>query len=394
MADDTIYYLQNTTQAYHWGHPKAMEKLFSIANPEQLPQAEMWMGAHDKAPSFIQRPQAMNAFISENPEQVLGAEINARFCGKLPFLLKLLSAEKPLSIQAHPNKQEAERGFARENALGIPLTASQRNYRDDNHKPELIYALTPFKAMNGFRSIDEIVRLFTFIDNSVLGVWLSDLQQANDSDGLKVFYQSLMALQDVEKQCLLDDALVAANQSDELALQELLTLYQYYPGDIGVLSPLLLHVVTLAPGEAMFLKSGTLHAYLQGTGLEIMASSDNVLRGGLTNKHIDIQALIETIDFEPTDATELRVHAVVTQAQTSFPVPVSDFSFSVINAFDEAQSYTCRSAEILFCLQGSVTVRTSAGQCLVLNLGQSCLLTAQTREYSIAGCGRVARASA
>tara|TARA_R110002167_G_scaffold220460_5_gene425078 strand:- start:10686 stop:11870 length:1185 start_codon:yes stop_codon:yes gene_type:complete len=394
MANETIYYLQNTIQAYNWGHPQAMEKLFDIPNPDHLPQAEMWMGAHDKAPSLIQRPQAMDLFISENPEQILGVEVSHRFSGKLPFLFKVLSAEKPLSIQAHPNKAQAEIGFANENKQGLALNAACRNYRDNNHKPELIYALTPFKAMNGFRTIGEIVRLFSLIDNPVLGTWVTALQTADDSEGLKQFYQNIMRLQGAEQQQLINDALSISKDSAESALHEILYLQQFYPGDIGVLSPLFLNVVTLLPGEAMFLKAGTLHAYLQGTGLEIMASSDNVLRGGLTNKHVDIKELIKTIEFEPINQDELRVQSLMVQGQESFPVPVNDFTFNVIYASDTAKSFTCHSAEILFCLQGAVTVRTSAGQHFVLRLGQSCLVTAQTLEYSIEGCGRIARASA
>jgi mannose-6-phosphate isomerase len=394
MAEDTIYYLKNTIQPYSWGHPKAMGNLFSIANPEHLPQAEMWMGAHEKAPSFIQRPQAMNTFISENPEQILGPEISSRFGGKLPFLFKLLSAEKPLSIQAHPNKKQAELGFAKENAQGIAITAKHRNYRDDNHKPELIYALTTFKAMNGFRAINEIIRLFNLIENSMLNAWVSELQLSKDNEGLKNFYQNIMQLQGSEKQELIKDALKAASKENEIALRELEHLYQYYPMDIGVFSPLLLNVVTLAPGEAMFLKAGTLHAYLQGTGLEIMASSDNVLRGGLTEKHTDIKELIDVIEFEPIDKAELTVRSINCVNQESFPVPVSDFTFDIINTFDSIQSYKCHSAEILFCIQGAVTVCTSAGQFFALQLGQSCLVTAQTGGYSMDGVGRVARASA
>lgn len=394
MANETIYYLQNPIQAYNWGHQERLEKLFAIPNPDHLPQAEMWMGAHDKAPSLIQRPQAMDVFISENPEQVLGSEINSRFEGKLPFLFKVLSAEKPLSIQVHPNKQQAQLGFAKENALGIPVEASERNYRDDNHKPELIYALTPFKAMNGFRALDDIIRLFSLIENSMLEDWLTDFHEAKNAQGLKDFYQKIMQVKGGDQQQLLNDALSAANGCDDPALQEVLRLHQFYPGDTGILSPLLLNLVSLLPGEAIFLKAGTLHAYLQGTGLEVMASSDNVLRGGLTDKHVDIKELINTIEFEPISEDELRVKPVNHRAQESFPVPVSDFTFNVIHASDSATTYQCHSAEILFCLQGNVTVRSSAGQCFVLQLGQSCLVTAQTGEYSIEGYGRVARASA
>jgi mannose-6-phosphate isomerase len=403
MSAATIFLLKNAIQPYSWGHKQALERLFCIDNPEHKPQAEIWMGAHPKAPSQLRlsggKTHALDKFIAEGVEAALGEQAVHDFEGNLPFLLKVLSAAQPLSIQAHPNKQQAVEGFARENDQNIAVDVPHRNYRDDNHKPELIYALTPFKAMNGFRPFEEIIRLFSLVENETLAQWLPKLKRTPNSESLKSFYQQLMALSGEQQQKLLADVLMVANHSDEPALQEVVNLHNFYPGDTGVLSPLLLNLVSLVPGQAMFLKSGTLHAYLEGTGLEIMANSDNVLRGGLTCKHVDLSELLKTIVFEPADPSTLFVDAVDCGVGASeFPVPVNDFSFSVIHTAAAADGMLyecqCRCGEILFCICGSFTVQSLSGQKLTISAGQSCFVMASTESYTLTGRGRVARASA
>lgn len=402
MNAETIFLLKNPIQPYSWGHKRAFRHLFSIDNPQCQPQAEIWMGAHPKAPSQLRmksgRTQPLDQFIAREPELALGDDTNKHFQGHLPFLFKVLSAAQPLSIQAHPNKQQAQEGFVRENNANLAMGTSQRNYRDANHKPELIYALTPFKAMCGFRPIADIVKLFSLIDNPSIVCWLESLEHAGCHHGLKTFYQRLISVDGENRRTVLDDVVQCACASDEPALQEVLSLYQYYPDDIGILSPLLLNIVQLLPGQALFLNAGTLHAYLSGTGLEIMANSDNVLRGGLTTKHVDIPELLKTIVFKPSEPTQLAITPVDSRAGVrQFPVPVADFDFSVINtgvsANDALYEYPCHCAEILFCICGHFVVRSKAGQTLRLHAGQSCFVMASTQHYAVSGRGQLARAS-
>ncbi|MCL6270164.1 mannose-6-phosphate isomerase, class I [Sansalvadorimonas sp. 2012CJ34-2] len=386
----SIFKLENPIQHYEWGNIDAVTKLFGINNPDHKPLAEIWMGAHPKAPSSVNNcSETLCDLLARKPE-LLGNSSIEQFGPALPFLFKVLFVAKPLSIQAHPNKQQALEGFARENTEGIPVNAPNRNYRDNNHKPELVYALTAFKAMNGFRSQEEIIRLFRMAD-------LQELEQAllklEESANLKQFYQSLMTLPEQIKQNLMSRALSYAAESKDPAWQEVQKLSVFHPGDIGVLSPLLLNIITLAPGEAMFLKEGTLHAYLEGTAMEIMACSDNVLRGGLTPKHVDIDELLKAIKFTTSSYNALKTSPLPEEnGETRFPVPANDFAFSVIDSTEASERFQVSSAEILFCLDGYFTISHS-NETLQLSQGQSCFIGADAGSYKLEGTGRVARAS-
>ncbi|KEQ18625.1 mannose-6-phosphate isomerase, class I [Endozoicomonas numazuensis] len=387
----TIFRLVNPVQHYDWGSQKAMSELFGIANESGQPMAELWMGAHPKAPSMIMTDDqvALNALV-DGQEEHLGKGSLEKFGQTLPFLFKVLAAAKPLSIQSHPNKQQALDGFAHENQLGVALDAFNRNYRDDNHKPELVYALTPFRAMNGFRPLDEMWPLFEMAGLRPLEEALSWLKKGD----IKAFYEHLMSLEGEEKDQLVTAALKFAEASDHPAWQEVNRLNQFYPGDIGVLSPLLLNVIELIPGEAMFLKAGTLHAYLEGTALEIMACSDNVLRGGLTSKHVDVPELLKTIEFDTIALSDLCLKPEAEEnGETRFVSPVDDFLFSVIAAENVSGALKVNAAEILFCVEGQQVIK--AGEKSVeLTPGSACFISAATGSYQVVGKGRLARATA
>ncbi|UYM18505.1 mannose-6-phosphate isomerase, class I [Endozoicomonas euniceicola] len=391
-----IYKLENTIQDYVWGCPESMLKLFNIENSEKKPMAELWMGAHPKAPSSLighQKYQSLLDYISIDVE-VLGEASQNTFGSGLPFLFKVLSADLPLSIQAHPDKAQAEAGFKRENALGLPLNAANRNYRDPNHKPELVYALTPFKAMNGFRQVKEIVSLFRMANISALTEALDKLDNSPNESGLKLFYQTIMTLKGQQKENLIKEAFEYSKQSDVEAWKEVCCLHEYYPGDIGVLSPLLLNLVTLSPGDAMFLKAGTLHAYLKGTALEIMACSDNVLRGGLTKKHVDIEELLKTIDFGSTSEDQLLLEPTNTNnGELLFKAPVNDFCMSIITPEESPEPFCINSAEILFSIKGSQEIICDNGEQLILHKGESCFISAKSKQFSVTGSGQLARAN-
>ena len=277
--------LKNTIQEYAWGSRSAIPELLGQSVPADKPQAELWMGAHPKAPSqvfFDGIWRSLPEVIQESPEETLGQKVAARFSNELPFLFKVLAAAKPLSIQAHPNKEQAWQGFARENELGIPFDAPHRNYRDDNHKPEIICALTPFWALNGFRRIEETLSLLEEAKIAGLAEIVSFLRSHSNRDGLKKFFNHLMTMDSGKQGKIVEQAVNFAEKQtpEKPSWTWMIKLNEAYPGDIGVLSPLFLNLVRLEPQQAMYLPAGELHGYLEGVGIELMANSDNVLRGG------------------------------------------------------------------------------------------------------------------
>jgi mannose-6-phosphate isomerase len=289
--------LKNTIQEYAWGSPKAIPDLLGRRNPGNKPQAELWMGAHPKATSLVQyhgQWVSLLDLINKNPLDVLGKNAAKNFNNKLPYLFKVLAAAKPLSIQAHPNLNQAREGFQRENAQRIPLDAPHRNYRDANHKPECICALTQFWALSRFRRISGILSYLKKVCAHGLDAEIDNLKQQPTSDGLKRFYTALMTMDADRQNRIVAQALEQAQrfEAEDPVFNWMLKIADDYPKDIGVLAPILLNLICLEPGQALFLDAGELHAYLEGLGIELMANSDNVLRGGLTPKHVDVPELV------------------------------------------------------------------------------------------------------
>ncbi|MEZ8694204.1 mannose-6-phosphate isomerase, class I [Vibrio splendidus] len=388
--------LDNVIQNYAWGSKVSINKLFGIANPNSEPQAEMWMGAHPNGCSKVaQSGQWLSELIASNPTLILGEYTYSRF-GELPYLFKVLAAATPLSIQVHPNKRKAAIGFERENKQGIALNAAHRNYKDPNHKPELVYALTFYKAMNGFRPIKDIIALFEEAHISSLSDEINTLKQQPDSQALKVFFSAIMSLDGERKKAALEELDTAYSRPAKTAMGREAMQYsqdfkQHYPGDIGLLAPLMLNTVELAPGEAMFLFAETPHAYVQGTGLEIMANSDNVLRAGLTPKYIDVPELIDNTLFEPIQPQDIKLEPVFKDRKQSYPIPVDDFGFDILPVLDQSELQYIRGAEIIFCIEGKVSV-SSAGQQVTLTPGESAFISCDSGSYRYQGHGRLARA--
>ncbi|OFI37784.1 mannose-6-phosphate isomerase, class I [Arthrobacter sp. SW1] len=307
-----MYQLENVLRPYAWGSTTAISAL--LGTPASGgPEAELWIGAHPDSPSLASRSGApalpLDAVISQDPEHFLGAASVAEFGPRLPFLGKILAADKPLSLQVHPSLEQAREGFARENAAGVAPAAADRNYRDDNHKPEMIFALTPFEALCGFRPAAESRALFAqlaeLVDGSgapagVLRAVVAELSRPDEADALRGAFSTLISGGEAVTEAV--DASVAAvaglaTEPYSAALTAMAGIATEYPGDPGVLISLMLNLVSLAPGEAIYLPAGNIHAYLKGLGVEVMASSDNVLRGGLTPKHVDIPELMKTVEF-------------------------------------------------------------------------------------------------
>ncbi|MBW7677017.1 mannose-6-phosphate isomerase [Enterobacter roggenkampii] len=383
--------LINSVQNYAWGSKTALTDLYGIANPNNLPMAELWMGAHPKSSSKIEdasgQARSLRDVIDADKAALLGDKVAQRF-GELPFLFKVLCADQPLSIQVHPNKQASEIGFAKENAAGIPLDAAERNYKDPNHKPELVFALTPFLAMNAFREFSEIISLLQPVAgaNNAIAHFLEN----PNAEALSQLFASLLNMQGEEKSHALA-VLKAVLESQQGEPWETIRLIaQFYPDDSGLFSPLLLNVVKLNPGEAMFLFAETPHAYLQGVALEVMANSDNVLRAGLTPKYIDIPELVANVKFVAKPAAELLTQPVKNGAELDFPIPVEDFAFSLHDLSQTETTIAQESAAILFCVEGEATLHKGE-QHLVLKPGESAFVAANESPVSVSGTGRLAR---
>ncbi len=382
--------LINSVQNYAWGSKTALTDLYGIANPDNLPMAELWMGAHPKSSSKItdvNGVRSLREVIDADKATLLGTKVADRF-GELPFLFKVLCADQPLSIQVHPNKQASEAGFAKENAAGIPLDAAERNYKDPNHKPELVFALTPFLAMNAFREFSEIVSLLQPVAGAHSAI--AHFLEKPDADRLSHLFASLLNMQGDEKSRALAVLKAALNSQQGEPWQTIRVISEFYPDDSGLFSPLLLNVVKLEPGEAMFLFAETPHAYLKGVALEVMANSDNVLRAGLTPKYIDIPELVANVKFVAKPAAELLTQPVKNGAELDFPIPVDDFAFSLHDLSSADTQIAQQSAAILFCVEGEA-VLSKGQERLVLKPGESAFVAASDSPVSVSGVGRLAR---
>ena len=382
--------LINSVQNYAWGSKTALTELYGVQNPENLPMAELWMGAHPKSSSKIldnNQPRSLRDVIDANKPALLGKAVAERF-GELPFLFKVLCADQPLSIQVHPNKKASELGFAKENAAGIPLDAAERNYKDPNHKPELVFALTPFLAMNAFREFSNIVSLLQPVSGAHPAI--AHFLQEPNAERLSQLFASLLNMKGEEKSLALGVLKAALNNQQGEPWETIRVISEFYPDDSGLFSPLLLNVVKLQPGEAMFLFAETPHAYLKGVALEVMANSDNVLRAGLTPKYIDIPELVANVKFEPKPANELLTQPEKRASELDFPIPVDDFAFSLHDLSNQPVDLAQTSAAIVFCVEGEAVLSKDQQQ-LVLKPGESAFISAEESPVAISGVGRVAR---
>jgi mannose-6-phosphate isomerase len=329
-----FYKLRNQIKHYDWGSPDFIPQLMGLAS--NGPCAELWMGSHAGSPSLVNLPSgemSLGELIARDPRRYLGEKTAERY-GALPFLFKLIAAEKPLSIQAHPNLIQAREGFERENRAALAQDAPNRCYRDSNHKPEIICALTPFTGMCGFRSPDEIRRLLAvFLDSASATVresfapLLQTLEMPNPTAALRNFFEILFNFSQEARETL-TEFILSVHATEKCEWELMRNFARLYPGDPAVIAPLYLNIFRLEPGEAFFLKTGILHAYIHGFGIELMTNSDNVLRGGLTSKHTDIPELIKVLDFNP-----LKPQIIKPEAHFScftYPVPCEEFSLTVM----------------------------------------------------------------
>jgi len=392
--------ITNTPRPYAWGSTTAIAQLLGH-EASGSPEAELWLGAHPGSPSVILDPTqtggatTLDEWIAADPQTTLG-----RFAasGRLPFLLKVLAAGSPLSLQAHPTLEQARAGFARENARGIALDAPQRNYKDAFPKPELIYALSPsFDALCGFRPLEEVRALLLALIGASLSLEdpqpqpLEDLLDSlSGSDGALSHTFEWLIGQRTGVATLVSLVVTLAQRGVVGYEPEMATVVQLaanFPGDPGIVISLLLNRVTLAAGEALYLPAGNIHAYLGGLGVELMAASDNVLRGGLTPKHIDVPELLDVLDFTPVAVPYLQSTSP-SEGVAAFTPDVSDFELLRIDGMFLDASVALTGPAIALCTAGDVSI-SGAASSRSLVLGDSVYITPDEAGLRFTGSGTV-----
>lgn len=373
--------LDGVVRPYAWGSRTAIAALRGMPTPSAHPEAELWFGAHPAAPAVVRddaRENTLLEVIDADPRAELGTLCAERYDGRLPFLMKILAAEEPLSLQAHPSLQQAKEGYARENERGIDVGAPDRNYRDENHKPELVVALSEFHALAGFRDVRETVDLLRVLQVPELDSHLGMIAGQPDSQGLRALFTTWITLPESALSTLIPAVLAGAiryleSGQDRFAAEArtVLEIGENYPLDPGVLAVLLLNRVTLAPGEGLYLPAGNLHAYLWGTAVEVMANSDNVLRGGLTPKHVDVPELLRVLDFTPVAPGDIAPSIHTLNSELIYQTPAAEFRLSKVELDGTGLRrpssilFDVPGPQILLCTTGSIELRGPSGHLVV-----------------------------
>jgi mannose-6-phosphate isomerase len=376
--------LSPKVKPYPWGTRDAIADLQGRPVPAPGPEAELWMGAHPSGPAGVAWT-TLDEVIAAAPERALGAECAARFGGRLPFLLKVLSAGQALSIQVHPSRAQAQAGFAADNARGLPPGDPGRNYTDDWPKPELLYALTPFEVATGLRTPDDAAALLNALAVDELQPLAAGLSDATGEDALATALAAVLEWPADGRAGLVAavvagcERLAAAGGPFAAACAAVVRVAADHPGDLGVVALLLMRHEILPPGRAVFMPAGGLHAYLRGTGIELLANSDNVVRSGLTGKHVDVPELLKLLD--PAVSVPVLAPRVLADGITWFDTPAPEFRLYVIDLPDPAVPGSAPALalpgigpRIVFCLDGACTLSAAPGPVLDLTRGESCFI--------------------
>ena len=368
--------LRGAIRPYAWGSRTAIADFTGRPVPTAHPEAELWLGSHPGDPAMLEGPDgevSLLDVIAADPEAELGPAVRARFGDTLPFLVKVLAADEPLSLQAHPSTEQAIEGYEREDRAGVPLTSPVRNYRDRSHKPEVLVAISDFQALAGFRPAQRSVALMRALAVPELEPYIALLAGESDADGLRALFTTWITAPQPDIEVLIPAVLEGAvgyirSGATEFAdeARTILELGERYPGDAGILAAVLLNRVDLAPGEGIFLPAGNLHSYLHGIGMEVMANSDNVLRGGLTPKHVDVPELLRVLDF--TAVLDARVGTHRDGVELLYQTLAPEFAASVLtlDGADLGREVDAPSRhagpQILVCIDGSVVARSESGE--------------------------------
>lgn len=390
--------LRNAVRPYAWGSRTTIPELLGREVPAPHPEAELWMGAHPGDPSRLSGPDGAERSLLEvveaDPVGQLGEQVARRWNNRLPFLLKILAVEEPLSMQAHPSAAQSAEGHAREEAAGIPRDAANRNYPDPIAKPELVCALTEFHALAGFREAERTIKLLRAVETPGLAKYTELLAAQPDGAGLRALFTTWITLPQATLDDLLPEVLDACvlhvkdHGEFDAECRTVLELGEAHPRDAGVLAALLLNRLTLSAGEAIYLPAGNLHLYLHGTAVEILANSDNILRCGLTPKHVDVPELLRVVDFTCSDMPVLVGEA--TECGAVYRTDAPEFELSRCDwAAGETADVRVRTGvpQILLCTAGNVSVRADDGTERELSRGQSLWLAASDPAVHIRPVG-------
>jgi mannose-6-phosphate isomerase len=393
-------------QPYAWGSRTAIAELQGRQVPSAGPEAELWIGAHPSAPSVVERPggrTTLDAVIAADPDRELGARCAREFGGRLPFLLKVLAAEKALSIQVHPSRAQAEAGFAEENARGLAPGAAGRNYVDDWPKPELLYALTRFEVLAGMRDAADAAELFTALEVPPLAPVADGLAAAARPGGagavaLTDALARLLSWPLARRSALIEAVITACRRlaagggGYAAACAATVRIAGDHPGDMGIVASLLLRHAVLEPGQAVFMRAGGLHAYLRGTGIELMANSDNVVRAGLTGKHIDIAELLKLTD--PSVGLPLVTGRDLGDGVLAYESPAPEFRLYRADLGSAEITLPGSGPRLVLCTAGTVSLARQDGTAIKAARGESCFVSAADGPVTAAGPGVIFLATA
>lgn len=382
--------LQPVVQPYAWGSTRAIAELQGRPVPSPGPEAELWMGAHPSAPSGVERGgrrTTLDALVAADPAAELGRECARRFGGRLPFLLKILAAECALSIQVHPDRDQAVAGFRAEHARRVAGAA--RNYSDDWPKPEVLCALTPFEALAGLRTPRDAAALLTALDTGWLRPLAADLAAGDEPGRVAGALERLLTWPAGERAALVEEVVAGcARLAGEggpyaAACDAVVRIAADHPADLGVAAALLMRHTVLEPGQAVFMPAGGLHAYVRGVGVELLANSDNVVRAGLTGKHVDVPELLRLVD-PAVDVPVLRARRTA-EGVAVYDTPVPEFRLYRVEPGSGPSALPGTGPRIVLCAEGAATLRDAAGRTLRLRRGQSCFVRAADGAATASG---------
>lgn len=391
-------------QQYAWGSQQALPAFLGEVETGE-PWAELWFGAHPLAPSSV-GGQGLDAVIAASPRRMLGDAVIRSFGPSLPFLLKLIAPAQPLSLQVHPTREHARESFAAENAAGLALDSPKRNYRDDNHKPEMVLALEPFEALCGFRTPRKATSMLDGLTSPIAQRMRSLLVGQPSAHGMRAAFRMLVSpamspeadeITRLAEECA---ARLASGNSPSPRIDRAVGLLQaQYPGDPGVAAALLLNPVSLQPGEAMFVPAGAIHSYMSGLAVEIMASSDNVLRAGLTPKKVDADELLQCVSVNAAPPIRIAPERLG-ESTVAYFAPIDDFELSMTTIEGTAETARFQPTvpvpglgpRIVLCLDGDFVVQSTTGRRRVTQ-GQAVFVPAEAESISVGGYGRVIQAS-
>ena len=390
--------LDGARQSYDWGSTTAIPEMLGLES-DGAPWAEQWYGAHPAGPTRLADGRTLAALLASDPGRLLGEDVVRRFGPQLPFLLKVIAPDRALSLQVHPSLEQAVQGFERENAAGVAPDSPMRSFKDSNHKPEMVLALTRFEAVAGFRAPRRAAEVLGGLDSPLARRMRRTLRLNPTRFGIRQAFTELVcadtrpeASEMAELVAEISRRLAEGRSPSRRVDANVVEMARAFPHDPGIAAALLLNPVTLRRGEALFVPAGSVHAYISGLGVEVMASSDNVLRAGLTTKHVNVPAMLACVDY--VAAPPVRpAPEYLSRATRAYYAPVDDFELLVTTVVprDGRVPVPGRGPRILLGLEGTTTVTTPAGSA-ELTRGRALFVGADERTLAVEGKGEFVQA--